>query len=98
MTMHRVALTLLLAGCISVSAYYVPGTYPQEFLTNAPLSGAVQLLLCNSPALFWQCSMMHANLIIFSVTYPVSKGFHIGAAASDLLLLMPCCLASMQLK
>jgi hypothetical protein len=68
MAMHQITLALLLAGCISVSAYYVPGTYPQEFLTNAPISGAVQLLLCNSSALFGLCSLMHADLITPSST------------------------------
>lgn len=31
-------LLLVVAGSVA-QAYYVPGTYPQEFLTNAPLSG-----------------------------------------------------------
>jgi hypothetical protein len=41
----RASLLLLLAGCVAVSAYYVPGTYPQEFLPNAGVSGKLHLLL-----------------------------------------------------
>lgn len=42
----RASLLLLLAGCVAVSAYYVPGTYPQEFLTNAGVSGKVSIICC----------------------------------------------------
>lgn len=39
MAHHLTALVVLLSLVVASVGYYVPGTYPQEFLSNDPLSG-----------------------------------------------------------
>lgn len=69
---------LLLAGCAAVSAYYVPGTYPQEFLAGGQISG-------KATGAVWDGPSSPQQFIISAVVTnpPAGRAEHLGRGTAE---------------